>query len=88
MGTVAYVACPAGQWTHVSSPPAPFGLTSLWCRDASVQVGWRRYLDAPPFYTDGSATLAQGKNTWPVPPAVFNTWWFNPTSGTAFIRIT
>lgn len=74
-----YVYCPAGQWTHVSSIPAPFFHVNIYSAESDpVDVSWRRYMDAPPFYSEGTATLQSGQNRWAVPPALVNTWWFNP----------
>jgi len=72
----------------VSNQPAPFGFIYVWSRDGPAQVAWRRYQETPPFYTSSSASLRQGQQTWPVPPALINTWWFNPSGGTAVLRLT
>lgn len=88
MSGAQWVICPPGVWTQVSNQPAPFGFIYVWSRDGTVTTLWRRYQETPPFYTSSSATIPLGQNTWVVPPAMFNTWWFNPTSGTAVLRLT
>ena len=83
-----WVSCPPGRWTLVSNLPSPFGFAYVWSRDGRVEVRWRRYLDSPPFYLEDSATILPGQNTWPTAPAFANTWWFNPSSRTAVLRVT
>lgn len=87
MGVADWTLCRAGEWTHLSSLPAPFFHVNWWARDSVVDIQWRRYLDAPPFYSEGRATLQVGQNRWPVPPALVNAWWVNPRSD-AFLRMT
>lgn len=88
MSLANWVTCPPGQWTYVSNQPAPFGFIYVWSRDGTVQVRWRRYQAGLPFFSEASATIAQGKNTWPVPPDFVNSWWFNPSGGPAVLRLT
>lgn len=82
-----WVECPAGQWTQVSTQPAPLGFIYVWSRDGGAEVRWRRYQETPPFFSEDSAVIQQGKNTWFVPPAFINTWWFNPVSTFAVLRL-
>jgi hypothetical protein len=84
-----WVTCQPGQWTLVSSNlPSPFGFAYVWSRDGKVDVNLRRYMDSPPFYWQDSTTLDPGKNVRPAAPAFFNSWWFNPTSRPAVLRVT
>jgi hypothetical protein len=84
---VNWTYCPAGQWTFLGNQPAPFFHINVWSRDTPVQVSWRRWSDGPPFYSEGSGRLNQGQNTWAVPPAFVNTWWFR-TESNAYLRLT
>jgi hypothetical protein len=88
VSTTQWVVCPPGQWTLVSNLPAPFGFTYVWSRDGTVQVRWRRYQAGVPFFTESSATVRAGQNTWVVAPDFVNTWWFKPDTATAVLRIT
>lgn len=90
MGRTEFVSCPPGIWTRVYQNPIPFAFIYIWLGGStpSVNLSWRRYFEVPPFFTEGSGSISNGKNTWFLPPpALYNEFWVNPVAACA-IRVT